>query len=189
MAHARRVGEPAAAGDLMYNRAGETVVYSKDGPNGGKLPVDVASGFSFETFGASVKVSERACPGSGSPGIVTVIVGETKVALPGLGSGNDASSMLSSKFTLREVSLTFKMEPGIPGSLRRMRLMNSAAACRPPRDSHRRIVRSSCRNTRAAADASRPLASSAITRLIRPGGVFSWDSAVYFRSDTVVPHA
>ena len=104
---------------VMYNRAGQTVVYSKDGPNGGKLPVDMASGFSFKTFGASVQVSERICPGSNSPDIVTVIIGHTKVALPGLGSDQDASSMIDSGFTLcagklREVNLKFTSDYGIP---------------------------------------------------------------------------
>jgi hypothetical protein len=112
------VNQPPPA-TVMYNRAGETIVYSKDGPRGSQLPVDLASSFSFKTFGADVKVSQRTCPGSGNPDIVTVIAGQTKVSLPGLGSDQNASSMLNSAFTLcsgklREVNLTFHTDPGIP---------------------------------------------------------------------------
>lgn len=111
-------------GTVIYNRAGEMTVYSKDGPHtaNGNAPetlADVNAGFSYKTFGAKVQITEKVCPGSSNPNIVSVIEGETQMALPGLGSDTDPSNMIASRFVLcsgalREVQLTFTAEPGIP---------------------------------------------------------------------------
>jgi len=111
-------------GTVIYNRAGEMTVYSKDGPRtaNGNAPetlADVNAGFSYKTFGAKVQITEKPCPGSSNPNIVSVIEGETRMALPGLGSDTDPNNMIASHFILcsgklREVQLTFTSEPGIP---------------------------------------------------------------------------
>jgi hypothetical protein len=75
--------------------------------------------FSFRTFQGQVNVDVKVCPNSGNPDKVVVITGQSKIALPGLGSDSNPSTMIGANFilcetTLREVSLEFQGPPDIP---------------------------------------------------------------------------
>ena len=70
------------------------MAYSVDHPDAS--PQDVRQDFSFDTFGASVSVTQDPCEAGGPA--VTVIKGETRMTLPNVGSGDDASSLISAGF-------------------------------------------------------------------------------------------
>ncbi len=104
------------AATVIMSQPGNLTVFSKDHPD---APADVNVPFSFRTFEGSVKVDKLPCPSSSDPTPVIVVTGDTKLAMPGLGSDTDPSQMISAHFTLcqsklREVTLSFKTSPGIP---------------------------------------------------------------------------
>lgn len=73
-------------GTVMVSEAGKLTVFSSDHPDAGMLSTAAFSQeFQFETWGASVQLSEEACE-PGSAAIVTVIRGTAAIALPMLGS-------------------------------------------------------------------------------------------------------
>ncbi|MBN1890059.1 MAG: DNRLRE domain-containing protein [Thermoflexales bacterium] len=101
---------------VMFSRPGQLKVFSTDQPN---AVSDVGVPFSFRSFEGEVSVERRACPDSADTSPVTVIHGETRLALPGLGSDTNPSQMIAAEFylcesSLRQVSLSFKSSPGIP---------------------------------------------------------------------------
>jgi hypothetical protein len=106
------------AGTVMAGSPGALTVYSVDHPDGASAEVP----FSLRTFSGRVKVYRGVCPATDrDPGAenVTVIEGETNLALPGLGSDTDPSQMISTTFKLcehklRGVSLAFSSQPGLP---------------------------------------------------------------------------
>lgn len=68
------------AGMISFSHDGQLTVFSNDHPNA--APNDFDQSFAFETWGASVKVTEETC---GGPDLVTVIRGRAAIALPMLG--------------------------------------------------------------------------------------------------------
>ena len=77
------------AGTVMLSQAGRLQIFSKDHPNAGSglNATTFEQSFSFDSWGATVKVTEETCDSSE---IVTVIRGEAAIALPML--GDDGSS-------------------------------------------------------------------------------------------------
>ncbi len=72
-------------GTVMVSEAGKLTVFSADHPDAGLLaPNAFSQEFQFETWGATVQLSEEACE-EGSSAIVTVIRGTAAIALPMLG--------------------------------------------------------------------------------------------------------
>ena len=105
-----------AANTVMFSQPGNLTVFSTDQPNA----TDATTvPFSFRTFQGSVTVDQEPCPGSSNPQKVSVIKGNTKIAMPGLGSDTDPGTEIAASFTLcetalRQVSLTFNGPPTIP---------------------------------------------------------------------------
>lgn len=103
------------AGMIAFSAPGRVTAYSVDHPAAD--PQAVRQDFSFDTFGASVSVTQEPCE-AGGPN-VQVIRGETRMTLPNIGSASDASSLISAGFklceaSLRNVHMEFKTSVGIP---------------------------------------------------------------------------
>jgi hypothetical protein len=101
---------------LFFNRPGELTVFSGDHPNAANA---VSVPFSFRTFEGDVTVDVKVCPNSGNSEKVVVITGQSKIALPGLGSDTNPATMIGATFILcetklHEVSLEFHGPPDIP---------------------------------------------------------------------------
>jgi len=101
---------------IFFNKPGELNVFSTDHPNAAEA---VSVPFSFRTFEGDVTVDVKVCPNSGSAEKVVVITGQSKMALPGLGSDTNPTTMIGAEFilcetTLREVSMQFQGPPDIP---------------------------------------------------------------------------
>ncbi len=101
---------------LFFNKPGELTVFSSDHPNAAH---SVSIPFSFRTFEGNVNVDVKVCPNSGNTEKVVVITGQSKIALPGLGSDTNPATMIGATFilcetTLREVSMQFQGPPDIP---------------------------------------------------------------------------
>ncbi len=91
-------------------------VYSTDHPLGAEAQAAAAS-FSYDTFGARVSVTQESCEAGGPA--VTVVRGETLMALPNVGASGDPADLLRSSFklcatSLREVLFQFKSTVGVP---------------------------------------------------------------------------
>ncbi len=77
-------------GTIMFSRPGQLLVFSNDHPDSGLLAPNFEQSFAFESWGATVKVTEETCDTSE---VVTVIRGSAAIALPML--GDDGSSGVS----------------------------------------------------------------------------------------------
>jgi hypothetical protein len=113
----------SAAGTVALSRPGEVLVFSKDHPNASPA---FSQEYSFDAYKASVSVEQEMCidnPKSkgynpNAP-IVTVIRGETRMALPNIGSSSDPNAGITASFklcegTLRSVHLAFESPVGLP---------------------------------------------------------------------------
>lgn len=101
---------------LFFNRPGELTVFSGDHPNATN---SISVPFSFRTFEGDVTVDVKVCPNSGNSEKVVVVMGKSKIALPGLGSDTNPATMIGAEFILcetllREVSMQFQGPPDIP---------------------------------------------------------------------------
>ena len=101
---------------LFFNRPGELAVFSGDHPNAAQT---VSVPFSFRTFEGDVTVDVKVCPNSGNSEKVVVITGQSKIALPGLGSDTNPATMIGAEFilcetSLHQVSMQFQGPPDIP---------------------------------------------------------------------------
>ncbi|RIK41391.1 MAG: hypothetical protein DCC55_12060 [Chloroflexi bacterium] len=114
------------AGMMAMNAAGSTIVYSTDHPQvnaTGMNAPNISQSFSFDAFNATVSVEEDYCAtdanGNPSGPKVLVIRGETRLALPNIGSAGDPNAGISAKFklcqtSLRSVHLSFQSPVGVP---------------------------------------------------------------------------
>ena len=105
-----------AAQTVSFSQTGELTVFSTDHPNSVQA---VALPFNFRTFEGQVSVDVKVCPESGSAEKVVVITGKSRIALPGLGSETNPSTMINAEFilcetALRKVLLSFSGPPDIP---------------------------------------------------------------------------
>src|SRR5262249_4445868 len=103
-------------------------VFSKDAPNASPDAVNFEQEFNFDAFNATVSVETDYCltaPNGAPTGPqVLVIRGETRIAMPNIGSTNDPTAGISASFTLcdlpsdglglRSVHLSFDAPVGIP---------------------------------------------------------------------------
>lgn len=106
------------ANTVAFSTAGVFQVFSNDHPAAG-VQQGVPQEYSFSTNGATVSVQRERCrPDEAQE--VTVVRGETRISLPGVGdTSNEQSSMIAATFklcqsTLRNVSMTFSSPVGIP---------------------------------------------------------------------------
>ena len=112
---------------VMLSRPGELQVFSSDRPGQGPYGNSpslantelISQPFSFNGVNGVVKVEYAVCPDSSNTDQVLVVRGGAKMAMPGIGSTEDATAMISTTFTLceltlREAGLYFHAEPGIP---------------------------------------------------------------------------
>jgi hypothetical protein len=100
-------------------------VFSSDHPGQGPYvnspslanTVLISQPFSFNGMNGVVKVEYTVCPDSANTDQVLVVRGNAKMAMPGIGSTEDATAMISTTFTLCELALReaghFHAEPGI----------------------------------------------------------------------------
>ena len=105
-----------AAQTVIFSRSGELSVFSTDQPNAQDA---VSVPFNFRSFNGNVTVEKGVCPIGESTEQVTLIRGDTKIAMPGLGSDTNAGTMIKASFTLcqtalRQVALSFQGPPDIP---------------------------------------------------------------------------
>lgn len=125
------VNVAGSARTVMYRQEGAVQVYSSDHPMTGQEAGATDVGFSFQTFGARVQVTDDVCPGSSNPERVQVIKGSTSMGLPGLGSGSTDTGLIQAGFTLcesklRQVTLKYDQYPtGIPISVPPVMYVNS----------------------------------------------------------------
>lgn len=101
------------AGTVIYNTAGNLQVYSVDHPLASQA--DAPKEYSFDTAAGSVSIRRAPCT-EGGP-IVTIVEGETQLAMPNIGA--DPTSMVAAQFklcgtALRRASFQFKTSSGIP---------------------------------------------------------------------------
>ncbi|HYF62913.1 MAG TPA: hypothetical protein VD886_08885, partial [Herpetosiphonaceae bacterium] len=103
-----------SANSLLLQKPGEVRAFSTDHPMA--APNDISQNFSYDTFGASVSVTQEKC---GGDAIVTVIRGETRLTLPNVGDGTSPDGVIAASFklcggALRQVHMEFKSPLGIP---------------------------------------------------------------------------
>ena len=106
------------AGTVAVSANGALQVYSSDHPKAIPSADGISQSFSYDTFGATVSVTQDRCD-KNDPAIVTVIKGETKLALPSIGDSATGNAAITSAFkicqtSLREVKLAFQSPVGIP---------------------------------------------------------------------------
>lgn len=112
-------------GTLAFSSAGATTVASVDHPslvNGQNAGNGFAQSFSFDAYKATVSVTNEPCEESGPA--VLVIRGETRIAMPNIGSTADPNAGITANFKLceappdgvglRSVVLQFESPVGIP---------------------------------------------------------------------------
>ncbi|MBN2002233.1 MAG: BACON domain-containing protein [Anaerolineae bacterium] len=105
-----------SAGLMMFSRPGELQIFSADHP---LAKANMEQSFSFDTFGASVSVTEEPCT-EGGP-VVTVVKGSASIGLPSMGDdGSSGAPSITTNFKLcsaklRQAQLILEIPtPGIP---------------------------------------------------------------------------
>jgi hypothetical protein len=115
-------------GTLAMSTPGSMTVFSTDAPNANPDAAHFSQEFSFDAFSATVSIEKDYCLNApnGTPmgEIVLVIKGETRIAMPNIGSTNDPAAGISASFKLcdlppdglglRSVHLSFDSPVGIP---------------------------------------------------------------------------
>jgi len=112
-------------GTVAFSSAGAMTVASVDHPslvNGTNGTNDFAQSFSFDAYKATVRVTNEPCEEGGAP--VLVIRGETRIAMPNIGSTADPNAGITANFKLcdtppdgvglRSVVLQFESPVGLP---------------------------------------------------------------------------
>ena len=105
-------------GTVLMSSKGGLLAFSKDHP--AAMTGGVSAEFSYDAFGASVSITIERCDDKDQNAPeVTVVRGETSIALPNLGSSTDADAMISASFklcqtSLRQVRMEFSSAVGIP---------------------------------------------------------------------------
>jgi len=113
------------AGLVMVSAPGKLQAWSTDHPalqepgSRAHSPQAVSQNFAFDTFGGEVSITQEKCGGTAE---VTVIRGETTMALPMVGDGSSPDSMIRTSFklcgdpsvALREITFEFHSPVGVP---------------------------------------------------------------------------
>lgn len=107
-----------SANMVAMSTAGQLHVWSTDHPGATQAAEGMSQQFAFDTFGGSVTVEEAPCEAGGTTN-VTVVRGETRMAMPMIGGGGESTGYVAAKFklcstSLREVGFEFSYPPGIP---------------------------------------------------------------------------
>lgn len=112
------------AATVAYSSEGRMIVYSVDHPAllADAAGANFAQSFSFDAYKATVSVTNEPCEAGQMPGLV--IRGETRIAMPNIGSTTDPAAGITAKFKLcetppdgvgmREVLLRFESPVGLP---------------------------------------------------------------------------
>jgi len=108
-----------SAQTVTYTEPGQVVIYSADHP---KAVSDVGVPFSYRFLDARVTASREPCQGLPGEEPTTVLRGQSKIVLPGIGNGTDPPLMDAAfklcETSLREVHMTLDLTkapgPGLP---------------------------------------------------------------------------